>query len=459
MSKIFIGIDVSKGFADFTILDGNGKQLMNTFKILDNNDGYLKLLDIITKLKSKDNPSIYAAMEVTGNYETHWFNLLSSNYNIVDMVYVINGYRIKHYQKALNSRNKTDAISSYVIARYICDNHNDLSNSETHLYHNCKKLYYMIHNLEKEKTEYINRLRSYLYESFPEFLSIMPDKFSDWCLLLLKKYPTKAILKRAKLKSILKIPYIKENVIKDLYNSCNKSILKSNKIDDQYNAIVISDVVTNILRINELTKKYYEMLSNILPKESIDNLCTIPGVGQKSAIGMIVLIGDINRFETAKKLVAYFGVHPVSNNSGNVEMSRMSKQGNPYARAVLYQITFQMWKKTSFFNNYINNDNDKMNNKKKKTMGKYMQTICRVMWALLKYKTEFNKEKYTLDHSKKQQQIEDKNLMIDNFIDLDFAEINAPISGKMKKKIQEEIIKREPQDNKLSSTGSSRPFP
>jgi hypothetical protein len=201
------------------------------------------------------------------------------------------------------------------------------------------------------------------------------------------------------------------------------------------------------------------MLSDILPKESIDILCTIPGVGRRSAIGMIVLIGDINRFDSAKKLVAYFGVHPVANNSGDVEKSRMSKQGNPYARAVLYQITLQMWLKSSFFNLYINQDNDKMNNKKKKAMGKYMQTICKVMWALLKSKTPFNKEKYKLDHSKKLRQNENNNLMIDNFIDLNIAEVNAPISGKMKKKIQKEIIKREPQDNKLSSTGSSRPFP
>jgi transposase len=67
-------------------------------------------------------------------------------------------------------------------------------------------------------------------------------------------------------------------------------------------------------------------------------LTTIPGIGPVTAAAILGEIGDIQRFETLKQLVAYVGIDPVVYQSGQFEakQTRMSKRGSPYLRHALW---------------------------------------------------------------------------------------------------------------------------
>jgi len=64
----------------------------------------------------------------------------------------------------------------------------------------------------------------------------------------------------------------------------------------------------------------------------------MPGVGPVCAQTLVAAVDTIDRFATAKKLVAYAGLAPSARASGErVEYGRITKQGRSEARAVWVQ--------------------------------------------------------------------------------------------------------------------------
>jgi transposase len=68
-------------------------------------------------------------------------------------------------------------------------------------------------------------------------------------------------------------------------------------------------------------------------------LMTIPGVGVAAAAALMAAIGDVSRFRSPRKLVAYLGLDAKVRQSGDepAKHGRISKRGNAQARAVLVE--------------------------------------------------------------------------------------------------------------------------
>jgi transposase len=84
-------------------------------------------------------------------------------------------------------------------------------------------------------------------------------------------------------------------------------------------------------------------LATLLDGELVRRLRTIPGAGPAIVATLIAEIGDIARFASFDKLVAYIGVHPAEKSSGEKGKDRetswrMSKAGNAYLRTALYRM-------------------------------------------------------------------------------------------------------------------------
>jgi transposase len=85
-------------------------------------------------------------------------------------------------------------------------------------------------------------------------------------------------------------------------------------------------------------------LDRILGADAISDadalrLMTLPGVSMVTAIALLAAIGDIKRFPTARKLVAYLGLDPRVRQSGNepAKHGRISKQGAGEIRGLLVE--------------------------------------------------------------------------------------------------------------------------
>jgi transposase len=73
---------------------------------------------------------------------------------------------------------------------------------------------------------------------------------------------------------------------------------------------------------------------------------TIPGIGRKTAIMLIVLTGGFERFSSASELCSYAGLTPVIRQSGSSVNGRprICKMGNQKLRNLLFMCTFSAFK-------------------------------------------------------------------------------------------------------------------
>jgi transposase len=78
----------------------------------------------------------------------------------------------------------------------------------------------------------------------------------------------------------------------------------------------------------------------------VRRLMTLPGVGRFTAIAVVVELGDIHRFPTAKHLASYVGLVPVIRASADhVRTGPISKQGNSLLRWLLVSAAIQAVRK------------------------------------------------------------------------------------------------------------------
>jgi transposase len=72
------------------------------------------------------------------------------------------------------------------------------------------------------------------------------------------------------------------------------------------------------------------------------NLCSIPGIGKKTAMFLIVVTNGFADFENSKQLSAYLGLAPTISRSGSSVrgQSRISKTGNGTIRNLLFMCSF-----------------------------------------------------------------------------------------------------------------------
>lgn len=112
-------------------------------------------------------------------------------------------------------------------------------------------------------------------------------------------------------------------------------------------------VVTSLKRSLRQVKKEMEMLEEklqILVKEVhsqvLSRLKTIPGIGKKTALMLVVLTDGFDRFNSAAELCSYAGLTPVIRNSGTSVKgrSRISKIGNQKLRNLLFMCSFNACK-------------------------------------------------------------------------------------------------------------------
>jgi len=113
--------------------------------------------------------------------------------------------------------------------------------------------------------------------------------------------------------------------------------------------IVKSPVVTSLRRqirnlgseIEELGLKLETVIKDYQP-DLLARLCSIPGIGKRTAIYLIVLTNGFDKFETSRQLISYFGLNPIIHESGSSVRgrSRISKTGNNHIRNLLFMCSF-----------------------------------------------------------------------------------------------------------------------
>jgi len=113
--------------------------------------------------------------------------------------------------------------------------------------------------------------------------------------------------------------------------------------------LVIQSLKRQLKSIQKEIKKLEVALENTVKlehQESLTLLKTIPGIGPKTAMMMLVFTDGFNRFNSSKELCSYAGITPVIRESGSSIKGkpRISKVGNVKLRNLLFLCSFNACK-------------------------------------------------------------------------------------------------------------------
>jgi transposase len=108
---------------------------------------------------------------------------------------------------------------------------------------------------------------------------------------------------------------------------------------------VLRSLKRSLKTLEKEIKQLESKLTEIVREEHQDLLTrleTIPGLGRKTSIMLIVLTDGFNRFEKAGELCSYAGLTPVIRQSGSSirGQARISKMGNGKLRNLLFMCSF-----------------------------------------------------------------------------------------------------------------------
>jgi len=336
----FLGNDVSKGFADFKLLDAQGNTLEKVFQLDDNQAGRDKLEELIEGfLKTHQLEKIVIGIESTGGYENNWYNnLRSKQEKLAIEVFRINPRNIHHQYKVENKLSIDDGVSAEVIASYLRKNygHNDLSPKRLNPSQNQdskRRLHKYIESQVRQNVRTKNQLEKLLYSYLPELLTIKPEKYTNWFLDLLMAYPSKKAILSAGIEGLTKIKYLTKEKAEELISSLQTS---GRATSDPITMLTIESMATDIQNLTKKIKKLRASLAEQCREseqmsKQIDIICSIGGIAVDTAVGFLLEMVDIKRFEKAGNLVAFWGINPCFKQSGDKSWkSKMSKQGSPF---------------------------------------------------------------------------------------------------------------------------------
>lgn len=392
MQPFYLGIDVSKGYADFVIINKQKQPVVNNFQLDDTFGSHSRLYSVLDKFLAQHPKAIlYAAMESTGGYENNWFNSLTKFQASLNMQTArLNPYAVVHNSKADLKRNKTDKISAQDVAEYLVAHPEKVIYQQQDSMASLRKQWTFVQMLTKQCTQLLNQLNSLLYTANPELLSYCQNGVPAWVLKLLSNYPTAKQLKTARAKTLAKIPYITMHRAQELIANAKRSVASAT---DEISAQLVSATVGQILHLKKTIALQTKLMSEQCDLPEVEVLKTFIGIGQASAVGLILEIGSIARFKKSKKLTSFWGLHPVYKISGDGSGGfKMSKQGRKEPRRILFNVT----KNAIVYNPVIKPLYEYLvNNKGKEKMdaiGICMHKIARIIYGMLKNNTAFNPE-------------------------------------------------------------------
>lgn len=333
----FVGIDIAKRHHEACIIDSAGQSQGKTLRFPNTQAGGQKLIQWMQHV-DPDLSSTEVALEATGHY---WLALHSFLRKHGVKVQVINPIQSDAFRNMYIRQTKNDTKDAFIIAevlRFGRYTTTELGSDEIVALRQLSRFRFsLVDSISDLKRQVI----SVLDMLFPEYERLFSDLFGKTSSELLMEYTTPEEILAVDTEELAAFmaKHSRNRLGLDKAEELKSAAASSFGIDTALDAYRLQ--LRLLLQQIRFTEEQLESLDAEIEKrlKSMDtNLVMIPGIGPVLAAAILGEIGDISRFPTGVKLVAFAGIDPTVRSSGEFTgtHNRMSKRGSPYLRRAIW---------------------------------------------------------------------------------------------------------------------------
>jgi transposase len=344
------GIDVGKYFSEMIILAPTNEVYAH-LKFDHNLKDINKVISLLKRAGKDFNTPPMVVMESTGHYHKILFHSLHNSGFEIIVTNPIQTDSIKNIGIRKVKNDKSDAKKIALLYRFQSLKTTNIPSEDIDCLRTLCRQYYI---LSDELTAYKNRLIGVVDQIMLNFTSAFKDVACNSSLAILENYPTpKDILNADKDRLVSLIQKASKRNLKWANEKYEILCLKAKEFEPlslstPANLIMLDLNISMVRKLGEALDKVLSSIHAFIREDAakdlpalsmcIELLRSIPGIDTLSAATILSEIGDFSAFSKPGKLVAYFGIDPSVNQSGQFvgTCNKISKRGPRLLRRVLF---------------------------------------------------------------------------------------------------------------------------
>lgn len=330
----YCGIDVAKLKHVVSIMDEKGQVTRKALTITNTRAGFDQLLEAL----QGQSKAVSVGLEATGHY---WLALYDELTRQGYPVTVLNPLQIAAYRKTGIRKLKSDASDAVWIADYIRVSNLSPTTPNLPVLLQLRELTRFRFRLSEQIGDVKRKLLSILDRVFPEYERLFSSVFLQASRAVLQEavsaheFADFDLQELAALLSQASHGRFGQEKAELLQQQARQSVGVAFLADAA--RIEMGCLLAQINLLEEQRSQLDEAIAErmqLIPQ----HITSIPGIGPATGAAILAEIGDIQRFETLDKLVAYAGIDATVYQTGQFQASQahMSKRGSPYLRQALW---------------------------------------------------------------------------------------------------------------------------
>jgi transposase len=338
-----VGLDISKGESQVQAFLDKGKPYRKSFKVSHTNEALDSLLHFLKEVENESGMKPTVILESTGHYHAPIIQFLEEQNYLYIMVNPLLSYQAK---KSSLRKVKTDAIDAFHLCElYYKEDLEPYKKRGIQLL-NLRNLTRQHETITGLYVQAKLQFHAILDQVFPEYKGVFGDMYSKVSLNTLLEFNTsESVLQAGEGNLTDKIAELclsrserwAQERAKKLIEAAQRNPFKSTLY--QSHLISLEMYIQMLLQYQEHLAKLDDQIDALAGEiEEYKIIQSIPGIGEKIAATIISEIGEIERFNHPKKLVAFSGVDPSVHSSGKftATINRITKRGSSRLRHALY---------------------------------------------------------------------------------------------------------------------------
>lgn len=331
----YCGIDVAKRKHSAMVINDKSETVKQNFTFKNDRQGFDTLLHELEPFAEQ----LLIALEATGHYWLSLYEVLTSTgYQVV----VLNPLQVHAYQRSGIRKRKNDRIDSFWIADFARISNPQATKQQATEHLQLRDLSRFRFRLTENMGNCKRRILSILDRVFPEYEKLFSNVFLTSSRQLLAQAVTAqefADFDLGELTALLssasrgRFGQEKAEAIQSVARQSIGVHFLADSVRVQMRCFLQQ------LDLLEAQRQEVDLILEHLMQQLPQYITSIPGIGLATGAAILGEIGDVHRFESPEKLVAYAGIDATVYQSGQFEAleTHMSKRGSPYLRHALWQ--------------------------------------------------------------------------------------------------------------------------